>query len=182
MGHGAPEATVGVFAGAGTLRLAGVPYVARCDIFRLMHTPRKRLGQWDAQAEGCQGYMIDHLDITVSDLARSETFYLRALAPLGVDLVYRNASNLTGGQTIGFSASANPTFCIRSGGRATSPLHIAFSATSRTAVNAFHAAALAAGGRDNGAPGLRPYYASNYYAAFVVDPDGHNVEAVCRSP
>ena len=126
--------------------------------------------------------MIDHLDITVADLARSEAFYLCALAPLGVALVYRNASNVAGGQTIGFGASADPTFCIRSGDRATTPLHIAFCAATRAAVDAFHAAALAAGGRDNGAPGLRPYYASNYYAAFVVDPDGHNVEAVCRSP
>lgn len=126
--------------------------------------------------------MIDHLDITVSDLTRSEAFYLRALAPLGVDLVYRNANNVVGGQTLGFGASPNPTFCIRSGDRATTPLHIAFSAASRMAVDAFYAAALAAGGRDNGHPGLRPHYADNYYAAFVLDPDGHNVEVVCRSP
>lgn len=126
--------------------------------------------------------MIDHLDITVSDLANSETFYLRALAPLGFDLVYRNTNNAAGGQTLGFGASANPTFCIRSGDRATTPLHIAFSADSRAAVDAFHAAALAAGGRDNGAPGLRPRYSKNYYSAFVIDPDGHNLEAVCRNP
>jgi catechol 2,3-dioxygenase-like lactoylglutathione lyase family enzyme len=124
--------------------------------------------------------MIDHLDITVSDLARSEAFYLRALAPLGFDLVYRNTSNATGGQTLGFSTSPNPTFCIRSGGRPTTPVHIAFSADSRAAVDAFYAAALAVGGVDNGIPGLRPYYANDYYSAFVLDPDGHNVEAVCR--
>ena len=126
--------------------------------------------------------MIDHLDITVSDLARSEAFYLCALAPLGVGLVYRNAKNVAGGQTIGFGASPDPTFCIRSGDRATVPLHIAFSAACRTAVDAFHAAALAAGGRDNGIPGVRPYYAKDYYSAFVLDPDGHNLEAVCRDP
>lgn len=125
--------------------------------------------------------MIDHVDITVSDIAVSEAFYLRALAPLGIKLVYRNASNVAGGQTLGFGASSLPTFCIRSGDRSTTPLHIAFSATSRTAVDAFYAAALAAGGRDNGAAGLRPYYAENYYSAFILDPDGHNVEAVCRS-
>ncbi|MEZ5514317.1 MAG: VOC family protein [Steroidobacteraceae bacterium] len=124
--------------------------------------------------------MIDHLDITVADLARSEAFYLRALAPLGLDLIYRNANNLAGGQTLGFSTSPNPTFCIRSGSRVTTPLHFAFSAASQSAVEAFHAAALAAGGRDNGAPGLRPYYAKDYYSAFVLDPDGHNVEAVFR--
>ena len=124
--------------------------------------------------------MIDHLDITVSDIARSEAFYLGALAPLGFDLVYRNTSNATGGQTLGFSTSPNPTFCIRSGGRATTPVHIAFSADSRVAVDAFYAAALAVGGVDNGIPGLRPYYANDYYSAFVLDPDGHNVEAVCR--
>ena len=124
--------------------------------------------------------MIDHLDITVSDLARSEAFYVRALAPLAFNLVYRNTSNATGGQTLGFSTSPNPTFCIRSGDRPTTPVHIAFSADSRAAVDAFHAAALAAGGVDNGAPGLRPYYADDYYSAFVLDLDGHNVEAVCR--
>jgi catechol 2,3-dioxygenase-like lactoylglutathione lyase family enzyme len=124
--------------------------------------------------------MIDHFDVTVSDLARSEAFYSEALAPLGINLVYRNENNAGGGQTIGYSTSSNPTFCLRSGNRATSPVHIAFAATSRLAVNEFHAAALAAGGLDNGRPGLRSYYARNYYSAFVVDPDGHNVEAVCR--
>ena len=126
--------------------------------------------------------MIDHLDITVVEPARSEAFYLSALAPLGLDLAYRNASNVAGGQTLGFSASPNPTFCIRNGDRATAPLPIAFSAASQTAVDAFHAAALAACGRDNGAPGLRPCYAKSYCSAFVLDLDGHNVEAVCRSP
>jgi catechol 2,3-dioxygenase-like lactoylglutathione lyase family enzyme len=124
--------------------------------------------------------MIDHLDITVSDLARSEAFYLRALAPLGFGLVYRNTSNAAGGQPLGFSTSSNPTFCIRNGDRPTTPVHIAFSADSRAAVDAFHAAALAVGGMDNGAPGLRPHYADDYYSAFVLDPDGHNMEAVCR--
>ena len=124
--------------------------------------------------------MIDHLDVTVSDLAHSEAFYTTILAPLGIELVYRNVSNAAGGQTIGFGTSSNPTFCIRSGKRATSTMHIAFSAPGRAAVDAFHVAAMAAGGHDNGRPGPRPYYAPNYYAAFIIDPDGHNVEAVCR--
>lgn len=125
--------------------------------------------------------MIDHLDITVADLARSEAFYLRVLAPLGIALVYRNERNAAGGQTLGFGFSLHPVFCLRSGERASGPLHIAFTAPDRAAVDAFHAAALAAGGRDNGVPGLRPYYTKDYYAAFVIDPDGHNVEAVSRS-
>ena len=124
--------------------------------------------------------MIDHFDITVADLARSEAFYTRALLPLGISVVYRNAANRTGGQTIGFGDSATPVFCIRSGTVPTSPLHLAFVASSRAAVGAFHAAALAAGAVDNGAPGEREHYACGYYAAFVIDPDGHNIEAVFR--
>lgn len=124
--------------------------------------------------------MIDHFDVTVSNLARSEAFYAKALAPLGIDLVYRNDKNAAGGQTIAFGTDAIPTFCLRSGRHATSPMHIAFAAATRGAVNDFHAAALAAGGCDNGHPGLRLHYATNYYSAFVIDPDGHNVEAVCR--
>jgi catechol 2,3-dioxygenase-like lactoylglutathione lyase family enzyme len=124
--------------------------------------------------------MFDHLDVTVSDLNRSEAFYIKALAPLGIALVYRNPANATGGQTLGFSNSSDPTFCIRTGARPTSPLHVAFVASSRAAVDEFHARAVAAGGRDNGGPGVRVHYAKNYYSAFVLDPDGHNVEAVCR--
>ncbi len=124
--------------------------------------------------------MFDHLDVTVSDLKRSEAFYSKALAPLGITLVYGNPANTRGGQTIGFSNSSNPTFCIRSGATPTTPIHIAFVAVSRDAVDSFHAGAIAAGGRDNGSPGLRAHYARNYYSAFVLDPDGHNVEAVCR--
>lgn len=124
--------------------------------------------------------MIDHFDITVADLARSEAFYTRALQPLGIAVVYRNAANRTGGQTIGFGDSATPVFCLRSEQVPTSPLHLAFAARSRAAVDAFHEAALAAGGMDNGAPGEREHYARGYYAAFVIDPDGHNIEAVFR--
>jgi catechol 2,3-dioxygenase-like lactoylglutathione lyase family enzyme len=124
--------------------------------------------------------MFDHLDVTVSDLKRSEAFYIKALAPLGITLVYRNPANATGGQTVGFSNSPNPTFCLRSGAKPTTSIHIAFIAASRAAVDAFHASAIAGGGHNNGSPGLRTYYARNYYSAFVLDPDGHNVEAVCR--
>lgn len=125
--------------------------------------------------------MIDHFDITVSDLVRSEAFYTRALQPLGISVVYRNAANRTGGNTIGYGDLATPVFCIRSGTVPMSPLHLAFAAPSRAAVDAFHAAALAAGGMDNGAPGEREHYARGYYATFVIDPDGHNIEAVFRS-
>lgn len=124
--------------------------------------------------------MFDHLDVTVSDLGRSEAFYARALAPLGIALAYRNPVNAAGGQTIGFGDSRDPAFCLRTGATPTSPIHIAFIAQSRAAVDGFHAAAIAAGGRDNGRPGPRTWYAPHYYSAFVLDPDGHNIEAVCR--
>lgn len=125
--------------------------------------------------------MIHHIDFAVSDLVRSHAFYVSALAPLGLVEVMRIAH--AGGHTvIGFGQPPDPVFWIRSGQPLRERLHVAFSAASRAAVDAFHVAALTAGGRDNGAPGLRPRYAEHYYAAFALDPDGHNIEAVCRAP
>ena len=127
--------------------------------------------------------MLDHVGIPVSDYARSKAFYLLALAPLGYDLVMEVSSKETRGQSqAGFGAKGRPQFWIGSGKPIKGTVHFAFMAKDRAAVDAFHAAALKAGGKDNGAPGLRPHYHANYYGAFVLDPDGHNIEAVCRLP
>jgi catechol 2,3-dioxygenase-like lactoylglutathione lyase family enzyme len=125
--------------------------------------------------------MIHHIDFTVSDLTRSGDFYAAALAPLGMRQVM-HIKHDDGREVIGFGTLPDPVFWIRKGAPITSHLHVAFMADSRTAVDAFHRAAVMAGGNDHGAPGLRPRYAEHYYAAFVLDPDGHNIEAVCRSP
>lgn len=124
--------------------------------------------------------MIHHIDIAVLDLARSRAFYEPALAPLGLEVVM-TFTNRSGRQLIGFGSPPDPVFWIREGEPVRGQLHVAFEANSRAAVDAFHAAALEAGGRDNGPPGVRPRYAENWYAAFVLDPDGHNIEAVCRA-
>jgi len=124
--------------------------------------------------------MIHHLDLPVGDLARSRAFYQRALAPLGLALVAEHDS-ANGERVAGFGVLPDPVFWIRGGRAPLASLHFAFLAATRDAVHAFHRAGIEAGGRDNGAPGLRRY-AENYYAAFVLDPDGHNIEAVCREP
>lgn len=127
--------------------------------------------------------MIDHLGLTVSDFSRSRDFYLHALAPLGYAPVMDVTGEQSGGyEGTGFGSSGKPAFWIGTGATRSGAVHVAFAANSRAAVDAFHAAALAAGGRDNGAPGLRPHYHPGYYGAFVLDPDGHNVEAVCHAP
>ena len=132
--------------------------------------------------------MIDHIGFDCADFARSRAFYQQALAPLGLTLLMELTPEQTGGYDgCGFGEAGKPEFWIASGGgQGARPgpggLHVAFRARDRAAVDAFHAAALAAGGRDNGGPGLRPHYHPNYYAAFVFDPDGHNVEAVCHAP
>ena len=122
--------------------------------------------------------MIHHIDFGVSDFARSLEFYTHALAPLGLTPFMDRSGD--GRQLVGFGAPPDPEFWIRTSRVPRERLHVAFRAGSRAAVDAFHAAALAAGGRDQGQPGLRPRYAENYYAAYVLDPDGHNIEAVCR--
>ncbi len=128
--------------------------------------------------------MIDHIGFKVSDFQASKTFYQHALAPLGYGLVIDVTPEMTGtdARHAGFGTNDKPAFWIGTGGGAHGGLHIALVARSRRDVDAFHVAALAAGARDNGAPGLRPIYHPNYYGAFVLDLDGHNIEAVCHSP
>jgi catechol 2,3-dioxygenase-like lactoylglutathione lyase family enzyme len=127
--------------------------------------------------------MLDHIGLTVSEFDRARAFYDAALAPLGVGMVMEVTAEQTGGaQHIGYGSEGRPYFWIGTGGAATGGVHVALVATDRAGVEAFHAAALAAGGRDNGPPGVRAHYHPNYYAAFVLDPDGHNVEAVCHVP
>ena len=126
--------------------------------------------------------MIDHVGFPVSNYPRSKAFYLQALAPLGYALVMEVQQGENDSPAAGFGANGKPDFWIGGEGGLNRPMHIAITAKDRAAVDAFYRAALAAGGKDNGAPGLRPQYHPNYYAAFVFDPDGHNVEAVCHTP
>ena len=133
--------------------------------------------------------MLDHIGLPVSDFATSRAFYGAALAPFGLAVVMEVSAQETGaGAHAGFGQGSKPFFWIGSSplpgrsGAAESHVHVAFAAESRAQVDAFHAAALAAGGRDNGAPGLRPHYHPHYYGAFILDPDGHNIEAVCHHP
>ena len=117
--------------------------------------------------------MIDHMALLVADLDASVAFYTRALAPLGYELVMR------ADQFAGFGVAGKPDFWIGTG-KPTDKLHVAFRVKGRAEVRAFHAAAIAAGGTDNGPPGVREMYHPSYYGAFVHDPDGHNIEAVCH--
>lgn len=126
--------------------------------------------------------MIDHLGITVSDLDRSRAFYDHALAPLGIKVAMMIPVNPQGLKGAGYGTDDKPRFWIQQGVHHGERVHVAFTARSRADVDAFHAAALAAGGTDNGAPGVRAHYHPDYYGAFVLDPDGHNMEAVCHAP
>ena len=126
--------------------------------------------------------MIDHVGFSVSEYARARAFYEKALAPLGYRLVMETTAQETGKPAAGFGAGGKPDFWIGGEGKLDKPLHIAIVAEDRATVDAFYRAALAAGGRDNGSPGVRPQYHPNYYGAFVLDPDGHNIEAVCHTP
>ncbi|MEE3625098.1 VOC family protein [Nitrospirillum sp. BR 11752] len=128
--------------------------------------------------------MLDHIGISVADFATSTAFYDHALAPLGISRLMNITEEMTGaGAHAGYGSEGKPYFWIGTGRRLQGgALHICFAAEDRKTVDAFHAAALAAGGRDNGAPGLRPHYHPNYYGAFILDPDGHNIEAVCHDP
>lgn len=126
--------------------------------------------------------MIDHVGISVADLSVSKPFYETALAPLGYTVIMEVTAEQTGGHpACGFGAEF-PDFWIGQEGAPSVRTHVALRVKSRAEVDAFHQAALAAGGRDNGAPGLRPHYHEHYYGAFVLDPDGHNIEAVCHVP
>ena len=126
--------------------------------------------------------MLDHLGFPVSDYARSKAFYEKALVPLGYSLIMEVAQTANDLPAAGFGANGKPDFWIGGEGGLSKPIHVAITAKDRATVDAFHRAAMAAGGKDNGPPGLRPHYHPNYYAAFVLDPDGHNIEAVCHAP
>ena len=120
--------------------------------------------------------MFDHLTLTVRDLQASSDFYAKALAPLG----YSKQRDF--GETLAFGPEGKPAFWLKQGPVPQSAMHLAFRSRDRRAVDGFHAAALKAGGHDDGAPGLREHYHPNYYGAFVIDPDGHHIEAVCHLP
>ena len=129
--------------------------------------------------------MIDHLGVVVADYEKSRDFYLKALGPLGYTLVMElsreNIPHLPSPKVGGLGAKGKPDLWL-SGGTPTSRTHLAFLAPNRAAVDAFYKAAVAAGGQPNGEPGLRPHYHEHYYGAFVIDINGHNLEAVCHDP
>ena len=128
--------------------------------------------------------MLDHVGFAVDDAEQSKKFYEQALAPLGISLIMSVTPEQTeaGGTAHGFGSDGKPFFWVGDNERVGEGTHVAFAVDSRAQVHAFYEAALAAGGRDNGAPGLRPHYHPNYFAAFVFDPDGINIEAVCHRP
>lgn len=128
--------------------------------------------------------LIDHIEIPATDPEAARRFYEAALAPLGVACVLSIPANRSASETPrhGLGRDGYPCLWLHGGAAVPGGLHIAFAATDRTAVDAFHEAALAAGGRDNGAPGVRTRYHPTYYAAYVLDPDGNNVEVVCQAP
>ena len=117
--------------------------------------------------------MLDHVSIGVSDIERSKAFYDQALKPLGIERLYAEDG-------FGYGQDRKAFFWIGLREASQTGSHVAFATEDRETVDRFHQAALAAGGRDNGKPGLRPHYHEDYYGAFVLDPDGHNIEAVCR--
>lgn len=127
--------------------------------------------------------MLDHIGFSVSNMKVSRIFYEKALKPLGITPLMEVTPKMTGTSDshVGFGAG-RPFFWIGTGGKVSVATHVAFATESRKIVDEFYAAAIAAGGRDNGKPGLRPHYHENYYGAFVLDPDGNNIEAVCHSP
>lgn len=127
--------------------------------------------------------MLDHIGIAVADAARSKAFYDAALAPLGISMIMGVTPEQTesGGAAYGFGKDDNPFFWVGDNERVGEGTHVAFTVPTRAEVDAFHKAALAAGGNDHGGPGLRPHYHPNYYGAFVLDPDGNNIEAVCHA-
>lgn len=121
--------------------------------------------------------MIDHISYAVKNYESSRDFFQKALAPLGYELLHEFE-----GKSGGFGAAGKPDLWIFEGETPKSRIHLAFRGETRKDVDAFYEAAIAAGGEDNGKPGLRPHYHPNYYGAFIIDPDGHNIEAVCHTP
>lgn len=127
--------------------------------------------------------MLDHVGFAVTDAEASRRFYEAALAPLGICVQMTVTPEMGAPGTVyGFGTQGKPYFWIGDGERVGEGTHIAFEAETRADVDAFYAAAIAAGGTDNGAPGIREHYHPNYYGAFVLDPDGMNIEAVCHKP
>ena len=126
--------------------------------------------------------MIDHTGLQVSDFQKSKTFYLKALAPLGYQLLKELPTNIAPQGVAGLGVPPFPDFWLTGGQPNLPSRHIAFRAANRAQVDGFYKAAMAAGGRDNGPPGIRAHYHPNYYGAFVLDPDGYNIEAVCHGP
>lgn len=128
--------------------------------------------------------MLDHIGLSVADYTKAKAFYDSVMPTIGASCVMALTAAETGGtyEGAGYGVGGKPLFWIGTGGQTKGSLHIAFAAESRAAVDAFYAAAIAAGGTDNGPPGIRAHYHPNYYAAFVLDFDGHNIEAVCHAP
>jgi catechol 2,3-dioxygenase-like lactoylglutathione lyase family enzyme len=127
--------------------------------------------------------MIDHIGFAVSNVELSKAFYVNALKPLGISVIMEVSAEQTGADAhAGFGKDDKAFFWIGGGAKPKGGTHLAFAARTRAEVDSFYHAALAAGGRDNGPPGLRPYYDPDYYGAFVLDPDGNNIEAACRQP
>ena len=130
--------------------------------------------------------MIDHISILVQDYEQSKAFYLRALGPLGYSMIIEfdreMVPNLESPKVCGLGIAPKPDFWLASGPKPSTPQHLAFRADTRAAVDAFYESALASGAKSNGAPGPRPHYHEHYYGAFVIDLNGHNLEAVCHAP
>jgi catechol 2,3-dioxygenase-like lactoylglutathione lyase family enzyme len=127
--------------------------------------------------------MIDHVGFPVRDYDSSKAFYDKALAPLGIALIMEVTAEQTGNYpAAGYGKDGKPFFWISDEEKIGEPIHVALAAPDRKTVDLFYKAAIAAGGKDNGAPGIREIYHPNYYGAFVRDPDGNNIEAVCHKP
>lgn len=124
--------------------------------------------------------MIDHMGLSAADFARMLEFYEKALAPLGIKTMMRFGKEVTGDFEVAGLGREKPFLWLAHAGQTTPRMHIAIRADDRGEVDAFYQAAIAAGGTDNGTPGLRPHYHENYYGAFVLDPEGHNLEVVCH--
>jgi catechol 2,3-dioxygenase-like lactoylglutathione lyase family enzyme len=126
---------------------------------------------------------IDHTGLSVADFAKAKSFYDAALRPLGIAVTMTVPKEKAGGiDSVGYGAQGKPFFWLAGAGKTSPRQHIAFAADSRAEVDAFYKAAIAAGGKDNGTPGIRAHYHPHYYGAFVLDADGHNIEAVCHRP
>ena len=127
--------------------------------------------------------MIDHMGINVTNLEKAKLFYQKTLAPLGYEVLAEYPASVTGNvAVVGLGVKPKPDFWITQGSTGKPPLHVAFRAKTKIEVDEFYKEAISAGGKDNGRPGLRPHYHANYYGAFILDPDGNNIEAVCHTP